>query len=293
MITGASGGIGKAVALALAITPVSLVLVARNRERARAVAAQVSARGSPPPEVILADLSSLADVRRAAALCRAAFGRVDVLVNNVGGLFARRRTTVEGHEYTLALNHLCPFLLTGLLLPELRATGGRVVNVSSVAHRTARLDLRDLESTRSGMGPFGMGAYGRSKLMNLLFTYELARREAHHGITVNAMHPGVVASRFGRNNGAWMSAVLTLVAPFLRSVEQGADTAVYLATSAEVEGISGRYFVDRRPVPSSPASYDRDLQRGLWAETARITRLKVEPAAGQAREPTAAASLGS
>ena len=277
LVTGASQGIGRAAALRLAAIGAHVVLVARDPERVRAAAESIErATGNPVLDALTADLSTLSGVRFVAQRFLEANDRLDVLLNNVGGLFGHRALTVDGFERTVALNHLCPFLLTALLLPALRAGAGRVVNVSSSAHRWRGLDLDDMHSQRAGMGPGGFGAYARSKLMNLLFTYELARRERGTGVTANAMHPGIVASAFGSGNGRWMTFALRLARPWMRSPQEGADTAVFLATAAEAQGVTGRYYVDRQPVRSSPASYDRALQRGLWERSAAMVGLSMD-----------------
>ena len=195
--------------------------------------------------MVAGDLSRMLEVRRVAAEIRARHRRVDLLLNNAGAVYVRREVTVEGLEKTFALNHLAYFLLTQELLPLLReSTPARVVNVSSDAHRGARLDLDDPSSSarRTGRGL----AYGRSKLMNILFTRELARRLEGSGVTVNAMHPGFVRSGFGRNNPGLARAVMSFVQLFARTPERGARTLAWLATAPEVAGISGKYFVDER-----------------------------------------------
>jgi retinol dehydrogenase-14 len=274
LVTGATNGIGRATAQALAAQGAHVVVVGRDPGRTRRAAQEVAqVASSGPAEPIVADLSLMADVRRVADQFLGSHDRLDVLVDNVGALFATRQLTSEGLERTFALNHLCPYLLTRLLLPAVRRATGRVVVVSSAAHRRSRVDIGDLQSERAGVGPGGFGAYGRSKQMNVLFTYELARREQASGVTANAMHPGMVASGFGHNNGVLYSAALTLARPLLRTPEQGADTVVYLALSPDVAGVTGRYFHDRRPVRSAPPTYDTVLQAELWQASARLVGL--------------------
>ena len=219
---------------------------------------------------LLADLSSMAEVRRLAEAFKGRYGRLDVLVNNAGAIFVRRQNTVDGYEMTFALNHLSYFLLTNLLLDLLKASApSRIVNVASDAHEGAKLDLDNLNGGRF----FTVQAYGRSKLANILFTYELARRLEGTGVTANALHPGFVATGFGANNGALTRIFMRLSHLFALTPAQGADTVIYLASSPDVEGISGRYFVRRQAVPSSPASYDEATARRLWEISAQMTGL--------------------
>ena len=208
-------------------------------------------------------MSSQAEVRRLAAEVRATYPRLDVLVNNVGGYWAHRHVTTDGLEHTFALNHLAPFLLTHELLELLVASApARVVTVSSGAQAMGRIDLDDLQG---GRGYNGQRAYNQSKLANVLFTYELARRLEGTGVTATVLHPGVVRTSFGQeDSGRWMRLMLPLVRPFMKTPEQGASTVVHLACSPEVDGVTGAYFANRRAKRSSKASYDRDLARRLW-----------------------------
>jgi NAD(P)-dependent dehydrogenase (short-subunit alcohol dehydrogenase family) len=275
LITGATSGIGLVAARELARQGARMVLVGRNRARSDAAAAQVrAAGGSGEVEVLLADLSSQQQVRDLAARFRERHPRLDVLVNNAGGMWLERRTTVDGLEMTFAVNHLAYFLLTHELLGVLRAGApARVVNVASGAHRGATLDFDDLKGER-GYG--GWQAYCRSKLANILFTYELARRLQGTGVTANALHPGWVATGFGRDNG-WRGRLLRLAARvFALSPEKGARTVVYLASSPEVAEVSGKYFVRDRAVASSPASYDEAAARRLWQVSLELTGLPAE-----------------
>jgi NAD(P)-dependent dehydrogenase (short-subunit alcohol dehydrogenase family) len=279
LITGATRGIGRAAAQALAEMGATVVLVGRDRTRAETAVAEIGqATSNPYLTYLVGDLSSMAEVRRVADEFESRHERLHVLLNNAGAVIARRKVSVDGFEMTFALNHMSYFLLTNLLLDRLTASApGRVICVSSDAHRAGRLDLNDLQGERSGMGIGGFGAYGRSKLMNVLFTYELARRLDGTGVTANTMHPGFVATGFGLNNGGAMAALLKITQPFARSAERGADTAVFLASDPEVAAVTGRYFTDRRPVASSPTSYDEALQRELWAASAGLAGLP-EPA---------------
>ncbi len=268
LVTGANQGIGKATAVALARKGAHVVIVARNADKGRVALAEVQAAsgagGDRPAELIVADLSSQEQVRRAAAEFKARHDRLDVLVNNAGVFVPERRTTVDGLEETFALNHLGYFLLTQELLGVLRASGpARIVNVSSEAHRHATMGWDDLQFERRRYR--AMKAYGQSKLANLLFTYELARRLEGTGVTANALHPGVIATGFGQTYGGAMSVLVKIARPFLLTPEQGAQTTIYLASSPEVAGVTGKYFVRCKPARSNGVSYDVQAQRKLWA----------------------------
>jgi NAD(P)-dependent dehydrogenase (short-subunit alcohol dehydrogenase family) len=252
----------------------TVVLVGRSPERTEASVREIrELSGNSAVEGLLADLSSMAEVRRLAEEFRARYSRLDVLVNNAGALFARRERTVDGYERTFALNHLAYFLLTDRLLDLLKASApSRIVNVSSGAHQGMSLNFDDLQNERR-YTMAGLGAYGQSKLANILFTYELARRLAGTGVTANALHPGFVATGFGENNGGWMRPVMKISHWFALRPKKGAETIVYLASSPEVEGVSGQYWEKRRAVRSSRASYDEAAQRRLWEVSAVLTDL--------------------
>jgi retinol dehydrogenase 12 len=269
LLTGATRGIGRAAADALARTGWKLVLVGRDKARVdETVAAVSAASGNRQVEGLAADLSLRSEVRRLAADFRARFSRLDVLINNAGAIFTRREVTKEGTEKTLALNHLGYFLLTLELLPLLKASApSRVVNVASEAHRGMRLDFDDLENKK---GYSGLRVYGESKLMNILFTEELARRLAGTGVTVNALHPGVVATGFGQNTPGIFKVAVRLAAPFMTTPEKGARTLVYLATSPEVAGISGQYFSKSKQARASPAARNPETARRLWDASERL-----------------------
>jgi len=271
VITGASSGIGKAASLALARLGADVILVCRDKARGEAALAEV---GAVAPASIrqleLADLSSLRDVRELAGrLSR--LDRLDGLINNAGLVLASRRVSADGFEYTFALNHLAPFLLTGLLREKLAASApARVVTVSSAAHRAARLDLADLQLT----GHFnGWRAYANSKLANILFTRELASRLAGTGVTANCVHPGTVNTRFGRDGSSMLRFGLGIGRRFLLSAAQGADTVVYLASSPDVAGATGGYYIKRRLRAPSGAARDPETARRLWAISAELTGL--------------------
>ena len=271
VITGASSGIGKAASLALARLGADVILVCRDKARGEAALAEVGAVApASTRQLELADLSSLRDVRELAGrLSR--LDRLDVLINNAGLVLASRQVSADGFEYTFALNHLAPFLLTGLLREKLAASApARVVTVSSAAHRAARLDLADLQLT----GHFnGWRAYANSKLANILFTRELASRLAGTGVTANCVHPGTVNTRFGRDGSSMLRFGLGIGRRFLLSAAQGADTVVYLASSPDVAGATGGYYIKRRLRAPSGAARDPETARRLWAISAELTGL--------------------
>jgi NAD(P)-dependent dehydrogenase (short-subunit alcohol dehydrogenase family) len=222
--------------------------------------------------VVLADLASLAEVRRAAAEILASCPRIDVLVNNAGIVNLRRERSADGLEATFAVNHLAPFLLTNLLLDRLRESApARIVNVASEAHRVGRVDLDDLQHERRRYG--WMKVYGASKLANLFFTYDLARRLEGTGVTANCLHPGAVYTGLARNNGRLASFVYTLGRFVMKSPERGAETSIHLACAPELERVTGSYFENRKPRRSSAASQDPELARGLWEASERLTGL--------------------
>jgi NAD(P)-dependent dehydrogenase (short-subunit alcohol dehydrogenase family) len=268
VVTGATAGIGLETARRLAAGGARLALVGRNADKLRAAAAQVGGDAL----TFVADLSRQSEVRAVAHGIAAKLPRIDVLVNNAGGLFVRRDETADGIERTFALNHLGYFLLTHLLLGPLRAApAGRIVNVASMAHRKATIDFDDLEGRR---GYNAWKAYGQSKLANVMFTYELARRLRGSSITVNALHPGFVNSDFGENNGLIARQVIRLAKTFGGiPVAKGAETPVYLATSREVAGRTSEYYDRCRAVRSNAASYDEAAQRRLWEVSARMVKL--------------------
>lgn len=271
MVTGANAGIGKQTALELARLGATVVMVSRSRDRGEAAQSEIiAATGNDHVELLLADLSSQTSIRAMVEAFIGRYDRLNVLVNNAGVYLTERLESVDGLEMTFATNHLGYFLPTLLLWDHLIAGGpARVINVSSDAHRGAKLDFDDLQSNRKYKG---FTAYGRSKLANLLFTYELDRRRNGADVTVNALHPGFVASNFGRNNSGVVGLVMRRIVPwFARSVEDGASTSVYLATSPQVEGESGNYYVKRAPVSSSSESYDVEAAIKLWMISEKLT----------------------
>jgi retinol dehydrogenase-14 len=271
VITGGTNGIGEAASLELAKKGAEVIIVGRNPKKTKTVVGQISEQtGNSAVHGLVADLSSMAAVCRLSQEILLNYPAVNILVNNVGGIFATRNLTIDGYEYTFALNHLSYFLLTNLLLDRLKANApARIINVSSRSHEGANINFDDLQSEHQyNFG--GYKAYGQSKLANLLFTYELARRLAGTGVTVNAVHPGTVASGFGENNNGVMKFSMKIYHQFSLTPEQGADTVVYLASSPDVEGITGKYWTLRKAVPSSPQSYDQDAQKRLWTVSAQL-----------------------
>lgn len=273
VITGATRGIGRAAAIELARQGAQVAIVGREPERVRAVAEEArAARAGASVHEHVADLTLMQEVRRLAEELRERHERIDVLANNAGALFASRKQTPEGLERTFALNHLAPFLLTNLLRDRLR--GGRVLGTSSDAHQSGLLDLEDLQSQNSYSA---MRVYGTSKLCNILFTRELARRAPE--LHANCFHPGVVRTGFAKNeNGIWRL-LTTLGAPFFRSPERGARSLVWLATSAEAASLTGEYVQDEKVLAPSAQAQDDTLAEGLWERSAQLVGL-VPDAAG-------------
>ncbi|HZN75325.1 MAG TPA: SDR family oxidoreductase [Micromonosporaceae bacterium] len=276
LITGGTAGIGKATAVGLARLGARVAITGRHAERAEAAADDIrAASGNPAVDAYGADLSAQAQVRRLAAEVLDAYPRLDVLVNNAGGFWNTRRVTVDGLEHTFALNHLAPFLLTHLLRDRLIATApARIVTVSSGAQAVGRIDFDDLQGERSYSG---QRAYNQSKLANVMFTYELARRLEGTGVTATVLHPGVVRTAFAAEDPArWQRVFLPVIRPFMKTPDQGAETSIYLASSPDVDGITGRYFADRKPKRSSKASYDTAAQARLWQVSAALVSLSAE-----------------
>ena len=273
LVTGASSGIGEETALALAGLGARVLLVCRSRERGERSRERIVRRsGNQAVDLLLADFASLAAVRQLAAEVLATCPALHLLVNNAGVVNLQRSTTVDGLETTFAVNHLAHFLLTNLLLDRMRESApARIVNVASNGHKFGKLDFDDLQSERDYSW---MRVYGSSKLANIVFTYELARRLEGTGVTANCLHPGAVATRLGHNNGRLGPIVTTLLKPFFLSSARGAATSIYLAAAAEVEGVSGKYFFRRRETASSPASHDRADALRLWQESSRLTGLE-------------------
>jgi NAD(P)-dependent dehydrogenase (short-subunit alcohol dehydrogenase family) len=272
LVTGATAGIGLVTALELARQGARVIGVGRSPERCAEAARQIREQtGTSAVEFLVADLSSQAEVRRLANQVKAATGRLDVLVNNAGLIRLEREVTVDGLEMTFALNHLAYFLLTNLLFDTVKAsTPARIVSVASAAHQGCKINFDDLQG-ETKYSPWR--AYQQSKLANILFTRELARRFEGTGVTANALHPGYVRTQIFRAEGfaGWLmrkAAELFAITP-----EEGAQTSIYLAASPDVEGQTGQYFVMRKPASSSPESQDEATARKLWEVSAKLTGL--------------------
>ena len=273
LVTGATSGIGKATACALAAQGATVILISRNAAKGEAVRQEIAAQAhNNDIRVFTADLSIQAEIRRLAGEIRSSCSCIDVLVNNAGGIFDKRVVTPDGIEMTLALNHLGYFLLTNLLLDQLKCSpGARIVNVSSDAHKFGTLDFKDIGYAHDYNS---MKSYARSKLLNVLFTYELAERLQGTRITVNAFHPGAVRSRFGKELSGIGGFVFKYLDMFMRSPERGADTAIWLASDPVLNGVSGKYFQDRREKKSSRLSYNHLIAKQLWDVSEQLTQIK-------------------
>lgn len=269
LVTGATRGIGRVAARELARRGATVLITARDPGRGRDTAEEIRRDAGREVTVLEADLASQASIRRLAGEVRRHTDRLHVLLNNAGAVHTRRQVSPDGRELTFALNHLGYFLLTDLLLDLLRkGAPSRVVSVASEAHRRARIQWDDLDCQR---GYRAFKAYGQSKLANILFTRELARRLEGSGVTANCLHPGVVATGFGRNNRGPFGIAMALVAPLLASPAEGADTAVWLATAPEVATVSGGYFIRRQPIAPAPAAQDAVAARRLWEVSEALT----------------------
>lgn len=272
LVTGATSGIGKEIALGLAGMGVAVVIAGRSKERCEAALQEIRAKAGGDVSYLVADLSSQASVRRLAKDYAAAHSRLDVLVNNAGVFLAKRATTVDGIEYTFAVNHLAPFLLTNLLIDIIKASSpARIITTSSVAHRGARIDLDDIQFEKRSYS--GIRAYSQSKLANILFTKELARRLEGTGVTANCFHPGAVRTSLVHDNPWYYRLIWTAGGPFFLSAEKGADTGVYLASAPGVEGITGKYFVKRRQEEPSVEASDMEAAAKLWDLSEKLTGL--------------------
>lgn len=269
LVTGATGGIGRITAEDLARQGAEVVIVGRDEKRTGATAEALrQATSNPRVSFVLADLSSMAAVRSLAEVFASRHGRLDVLLHNAGAIYQSRELTAEGYERTFATNHLAPFLLTRLLRPLLEASpSARVVTVASEAARFGRFHFDDLMCERKYSA---YRAYNQSKLANIAFSIELAERLRGTRITSNSLHPGVVASGFGHNREGWVKRMVQLASPFMISPEKGAQTSIYLASSPEVEGVTGGYFVrSRKRTPPAAAAHEANRKR-LWAESERL-----------------------
>lgn len=265
LITGANSGIGRETALGLAGMKANVVMVCRNKDKGERAREEMARKtGNNSIDLLLCDLASLAEVRKLADEVKGRYPRLDVLVNNAGLFSFSGGRTVDGFERTFAVDYLAPFLLTNLLLSVLESSApSRIVNVASVAHTGGHIDLKDVGN---GGRATGWGAYSNSKLALVMFTYELARRLQGTGVTVNCLHPGGVATHIWRIPPA-------VVRPFLKSAKEGAETSIYLASSPEVQGTSGKYFDDKKEKRSSDESYDQKEGAALWDATCKLVGL--------------------
>jgi retinol dehydrogenase-14 len=272
LVTGGTAGIGRATAVGLATMGAHLAIVGRNRERTEDAAREIRAAGGGEVDVFVADMSSQSEVRRLADEVLQSLFRIDVLINNVGGYWNTRHVTADGLERTFALNHLAPFLLTNLLRDRLtQSAPARVVTVASNAQAMGRIDFDDLQGSRSYSGS---RAYDQSKLANVLFSYELARRLRNTGVTANALHPGVVSTAFGSEDpGRAQRLFVPLMRPFMKAPAQGAATSIHLASAPELQRVTGGYFANSKPKRSSKRSLDEAAAARLWQVSADLVGL--------------------
>jgi NAD(P)-dependent dehydrogenase (short-subunit alcohol dehydrogenase family) len=273
LVTGATSGIGRMVAYGLAELGAKVIVASRYERKCAATVRWIQEKtGNPSIDYAVVDLSDQADVQRFASEIHERFNRLDVLINNAGSFFLTRRENTAGIEMTFALNHLGCFSTTLLLLDMLKASApARIVNVASGSHRNARMHFGDLQF-ENRYHPFE--AYGQSKLANILFTHELARRLHPSNITVNALHPGVVATNIASDNFLIRNLARLFMGFIGKSSKEGAETPIYLATDREVEGVTGKYFVDCEAVRSAPQSYDENAEQRLWEISLELTELK-------------------
>jgi len=273
LVTGATSGIGRVTARELARMDATVVAVGRNRQKGEETVAEIKRRSANDKvEFLQADLSSQESIRDLARTFTDKYDQLQVLVSNAGGVFSKRETTVDGLEMTFALDHLAYFLLATLLLPVLeRSAPARIINVSSGAQGTGKIDFDDLQGAKRYSG---WRAYSQAKLANVLFTYELARRLQGTGVTANCLHPGFVATGFAQNNSGALQALIKAGQVFAISPEKGAETSVFLASSPLVEGVSGKYFANKKDKKSAKQSYDESAARRLWDVSAQLTGTK-------------------
>ena len=274
LITGANSGIGKATAIKLATMGAHIVMLCRNKERGETARQDIiQTSDNKNIELILIDLADLISVRKAAEDIKAKYDHIDVMINNAGGYFTERKTSKDGYECTFAMNHLGHFLLTNLLLDELKAAvNARLINLSSDIHKKGHIIFDDLMTEKKYKG---FGVYSHAKLANILFTKELSRRLHDTDITVNTLHPGIVRTNFTADSGRFIRFMMTIMGSLLKSPEKGAETSVYLASSKDVAGISGKYFVNRKEKKSSPESCNEEVAKKLWKMSCELTGLDV------------------
>lgn len=290
IVTGASAGIGKITARELARQGATVALVCRDRARGEAALGEIAKEtGSSKLELFLCDFASQRAIRAFAAEFLTKHSELHVLVNNAGAIHGEHKLTEDGIESTFAVNHIGYFLLTSLLLGILRRSApARIVNVASAAHQGGKLHLDDLEDAGASYSSFG--AYSRSKLANIAFTAELARRLEGTGVTANSLHPGVVGTNFGDSGAAWLRFLVKLGRPFLRSPDSGAATSIYLATSPAVEGVTGKYFANSKPAVPSKLARDAEQAKRLWEKSEQLV-LRSLPGSAAATEPASEPGL--
>jgi len=275
IVTGSNSGIGKETARALAKMGATVVMIVRNPESGEEARREIiEESGNEDVDMLIADLSSMDEVRRVAREFNEKYDRLDVLVNNAGGIFNEYHTTADGNEMTFAVNYLAPFLLTHELLDTLKESApSRVVNVSSGAHTMGKINFDNLQSEKNYSS---FRAYGSAKLMLIMMTYELARRLEDTGVTANVLHPGFVRTDFGRKDGGFgRKLAFKFFSLFGKSPEKGAETPIYLSASPEVDEVTGKYFSNKRPKKSSKISYDEELQQKLWQKTEEVLGIGV------------------
>ena len=272
LITGANSGLGYETSFALAKMGAHVIMVCRNRTKGEAAQAEIKAHGNTEVDLLIADLSVQKSIRELAQTFKAKYDRLHVMVNNAGLIFGKRQLTADGYEQTFALNHLGYFLLTNLLLDTLKVSApARIINVASEAETSTEIDFNNLMLEK---GYSAMRAYGLSKRANIVFTYELAKRLAGTGVTANCVHPGGVRTNFGASAGGPLALGVRIYHPFALSPEQGAQTIIWLASSPEVEGITGQYFEKKHPIQSRPQTYDPDVQERLWKASEQMANIK-------------------
>ena len=270
IITGANSGIGKATAIGLAKMGATIVMMSRNKERGEEAQKEIiKLTGNKKVDLILCDLSSQESIRKFVSEFKSKYQKLHVLINNAGVMLSKRGISVDGFEMNFAVNHLAPFLLTNLLLDALKKSApSRIINVSSAAHRMAKIDFDDLQSEKRKYRL--MKIYGASKLALMLFSYELSRKLEGTSVTVNTLHPGVVNTNLGQDQSSFSKGFAKL---FFKKPEKGAETSIYLASSQEVEGITGKYFAKKQQKQSSEESYNEDYAERLWELSTEMTQL--------------------
>jgi len=274
LITGANSGIGKSTAFALAEKKATIIMACRNEEKCREVMEEIKANtANPNVDFLKIDLASFESIRKASLIFNKKYDRLDVLINNAGGIFNPREETKNGFESSFGVNHLAPFLLTNLLLGSLKqSTSARIINTSSGLHYRGKIDFQDLQSEKKYSA---IQAYANAKLATVLFTYELARKLKETNITVNCLHPGVVQTRFGRNvKMPWyLRPIALFVTNFFLSPEKGAKTSIFLASSPKIKAVTGKFFEKCEIKKSEESSYDKDLAEQLWKMSETYTGL--------------------